>query len=125
MPGHDFPRPPPVEILHEPNSALTQPFASAALTHNGASGFRLYSVGVDGLLLRLELIAQAKSSLDLQYYIFHGDESGRLITEALLRAAQRGVRVRILVDDAESAAGDEQVFALAGEPHAAIRVFNP
>jgi putative cardiolipin synthase len=125
MPGRDFPRPPPVEIVHEPNGALTQPFAGAALTHNGASGFRLYSVGVDGLLLRLELIAQARSSLDLQYYIFHGDESGRLITEALLRAAQRGVRVRILVDDAESVAGDEQVFGLAGEPHVAIRVFNP
>ena len=105
--------------------ALTQPFAGAARTHNGASGFRLYSAGVDGLLLRLELIAQAKSSLDLQYYIFHGDESGRLITEALLHAAQRGVRVRILVDDAESAAGDEQVLALAGEPHVAIRIFNP
>jgi cardiolipin synthase C len=125
MPGRNYPRPPPVEIAHEPNAALTQPFAGAALTHNGASGFRLYSAGVDGLLLRLELIAQANSSLDLQYYIFHGDESGRLITEALLRAARRGVRVRILVDDAESAAGDEQVFALAGEPHVAIRIFNP
>jgi putative cardiolipin synthase len=77
------------------------------------------------LLLRLELIAQAQSSLDLQYYIFHGDETGRLITDALLRAAQRGVRVRILVDDAEGTAGDEQVFALASDPHVAIRVFNP
>ena len=125
MPGRNVPRPPPVEIVHEPNVALTQPFAGAALTHTGASGFRLYSIGVDGLLLRLELIAQAKSSLDLQYYIFHGDESGRLITEALLRAAQRGVRVRILVDDGETVAGDEQVFALAAVPHVAIRVFNP
>lgn len=125
LPGRDFPRPAPVEIEHQPNVALTQPFAAAARMHEGASGFRLYSTGIDGLLLRLELIAQAKSSLELQYYIFHGDESGRLVTEALLRAAQRGVRVRILVDDAETVAGDEQLLALAGEPHVAIRVFNP
>jgi putative cardiolipin synthase len=125
LPGRNFPRPPPVEIAHEPNAALTQPFAAAAQAHDGASGFRLYSAGVDGLLLRLELIAQARSSLDLQYYIFHGDESGRLVTEALQRAAQRGVRVRILVDDAESVAGDEQLLALLAEPQVAIRVFNP
>lgn len=125
LPGRNFPRPPPVDIAHKPNPALTQPFAAAAHAHDGASGFRLYSAGVDGLLLRLELIAQAQSSLDLQYYIFHGDESGRLVTEALQHAAQRGVRVRILVDDAESAAGDEQLLALAGEPQVAIRVFNP
>lgn len=85
----------------------------------------MYSVGIDGLLLRLELIAHAKSSLDLQYYIFHGDESGRLITEALLQAAQRGVRVRILVDDGETAKGDEQLFGLAATPNVSIRIFNP
>jgi cardiolipin synthase C len=125
LPGRNFLRPPPVDIAHEPNAALTKPFAAAAQAHEGASGFRLYSAGVDGLLLRLELIAQAQSSLDLQYYIFHGDESGRLVTEALQRAAQRGVRVRILVDDAESVAGDEQLLGLLGEPQVAIRVFNP
>src|SRR5262249_39206088 len=49
----------------------------------------------------------------------------RLITEALLAAAHRGVRVRILVDDGEVAPGDDQLYALAGDPHVAIRVFNP
>jgi putative cardiolipin synthase len=125
LPGRDFPRPAPVDLVHGPNTALTQPFAAAAREHNGVSGFRMYSAGVDGLLLRLELIAQARSSLDLQYYIFRGDESGRLITEALQHAAERGVRVRILVDDADSVAGDEQLFALAGQPQVQIRVFNP
>jgi putative cardiolipin synthase len=89
------------------------------------SGFRLYSTGVDGLLLRLELISRAESSLDLQYYIFRGDESGRLITDALRQAAGRGVRVRILIDDADTVTGDEQLFALAGRPNVEIRVFNP
>jgi putative cardiolipin synthase len=125
LPGRDVPRPAAVKLEHEPNAALTQPFAANPRMRDGDSGFRLYSLGIDGLLLRVELITQAKSSLDLQYYIFHGDESGRLITEALLQAARRGVRVRILVDDGETVAGDEQLFALAAEPHVAIRVFNP
>jgi putative cardiolipin synthase len=125
MPGRNEPRPPPIALTYAANPALVAPFAAAARAHPGLSGFRLYSLGIDGLLLRLELIAHAQRSLDLQYYIFHGDESGRLVTEALLAAAQRGVRVRILVDDGETVAGDEQLFALAGDPHVAIRVFNP
>jgi putative cardiolipin synthase len=125
LPGRDYPRPPSTPAVEPPNPALLQPFAAAARAHAAESGFRLYSVGVDGLLLRLELIQAAHSSLDLQYYIFHGDESGRLITEALGKAAARGVRVRILVDDGETLRGDEQLFALAGQPNVEIRVFNP
>ncbi len=75
--------------------------------------------------MRLELIAQAKSSVDLQYYIFRGDESGRLTTEALQKAAQRGVKIRMIVDDGETVAGDEQLFALAANPSVSIRIFNP
>lgn len=125
LPGRDFPRPEPVGVHRAPNAALTDPFIAGERLHGGASGFRLYSLGIDGLLLRLELIARAKSSLDLQYYIFHGDESGQLITEALMQAAQRGVQIRIVVDDGETAAGDEQLFALAAIPSVSIRIFNP
>jgi putative cardiolipin synthase len=110
---------------NNPNTELTEPFLAGARLNSGASGFRLYSLGIDGLLLRLELIARAQSSLDLQYYIFHGDESGRLITEALMQAAKRGVRIRILVDDGETLPGDEQLFALAAIPSVSIRIFNP
>jgi putative cardiolipin synthase len=108
-----------------PNPELLQPFSGAERAHGAESAFRLYSLGIDGLLLRLELIDAAHSSLDLQYYIFHGDESGKLVTEALARAAGRGVRVRILVDDGETIRGDEQLFALAGQRNVEIRVFNP
>src|SRR5215469_17185989 len=125
LPGRDFrrtPSPPPTE---PPNPALLQPFAAAERRHAEESGFRLYAAGIDGLLLRLELIQAAHSSLDLQYYIFHGDESGKLITEALGKAAARGVRVRILTDDVETVRGDEQLYALAGQPNVEIRIFNP
>jgi putative cardiolipin synthase len=125
LPGRDFPRREPAGTNTVPNVALTEPFAAGAQTHSGASAFRLYSLGIDGLLLRLELIAQAKSSLDLQYYIFRGDESGKLVTEALQQAAQRGVRIRVIVDDGETVAGDEQLFALAANPSVSIRIFNP
>jgi cardiolipin synthase C len=125
LPGRDYPRPPSTAVVTQANPTLVQPFAAAARAHPEQSGFRLFGMGVDGLLLRLELIAAAHSSLDLQYYIFHGDGSGRLITAALAQAAARGVRVRILVDDAPMVAGDEQLFALAGRANVQIRVFNP
>jgi putative cardiolipin synthase len=125
LPGRGFPRTPTAALTQPPNPALLQPFTAAERAHGAESGFRLYSVGVDGLLLRLELIRAAGSSLDLQYYIFHGDESGKLITEALDQAAARGVRVRILIDDVETVRGDEQLFALAGQPNVEIRIFNP
>ena len=124
LPGRDYPRPPSPSVTEPANPALLQAAAGAS-AHPGESGFRMYAAGVDGLLLRLELIAAAHSSLDLQYYIFHGDESGKLITEALSKAAVRGVRVRVLVDDGEALRGDEQLYALAGQPNVEVRVFNP
>src|SRR5215472_12398920 len=125
LPGRDYPRPPSSVSVEPANPALLQPFAAAERTHPGESGFRLYAVGIDGLLLRLELIEAARSSLDLQYYIFHGDESGKLITEALARAAARGVRVRVLIDDTETVEGDEQIDGLAGAQNVELRIFNP
>jgi putative cardiolipin synthase len=124
-PGRDFPKSESEAARFGPDSFLVASFADALRSHSSESGFRILPVGVDGLLLRLELIERARQSLDLQYYIFRYDESGALIANALVRAAQRGVRVRILVDDGETVAGDEQLVALAGQPNIAIRVFNP
>ena len=125
LPGKNYPRQPTPQAVHAASPQLTSAALQSPPQSAGRSGFRMYSTGVDGLLLRLELIRTAQRSLDLQYYIIHGDESGRLITEALLAAARRGVRVRILVDDGETVKGDEQLFSLASEPNVAIRVFNP
>ena len=92
---------------------------------DGRSGFRIISVGADGFVLRMQLIAAAQRSIDVQYFIFHGDETGRLLTGALLRAADRGVRVRILVDDGETLSGDEQLTQLESHPSIELRIFNP
>jgi putative cardiolipin synthase len=73
----------------------------------------------------MQMINAAERTLDIQYFIFRGDNTGRLLTDAVLRAADRGVRVRVLIDDGETVAGDEQIFALAAHPSIEVRVFNP
>jgi cardiolipin synthase C len=124
-PGFDYPKVPSHTLENPQATRLGQQFARASAQNSGRSAFRILNVGVDGFLMRLEMIDAAERTLDLQYYIFRGDESGRLLTDALSRAADRGVRVRVLVDEAESVAGDEQLLALSGHAAIEIRVFNP
>ncbi len=81
-------------------------------------------LGRDALAARLDIVAHAEHSIDLQYYIYHNDRSGRLLAEALLRAADRGVHVRALVDDIHSD-NDEVMEALNAHPDIEIRHFNP
>ena len=124
-PGANFPRQSSVALIHPETTFLGEKFAQAARDHGGNSGFRILNVGVDGFLTRVQMIDAAERSLDLQYFIFRGDETGRLITAALLRAADRGVHVRVLIDDGDTVPGDEQILALDGHPSVEIRVFNP
>ena len=124
-PGSSYPKTPSVSLPDPQTTRFGRQFADAAAQNPGRSGFRIFNVGVDGFLLRLEMINAAERTLDLQYYIFRGDESGVLITDALLRAADRGVRVRVLVDESDYVPGDEQLFRLAGHAGTEIRVFNP
>jgi cardiolipin synthase C len=77
------------------------------------------------LLARVQMIDAAQKTLDLQYFIFRGDTTGHLILDALTRAAARGVAIRLLVDDGDTAPGDEQVLALHTQPATQVRVFNP
>ena len=123
MPGADYPR----EESHavSPRDGVLMRSLVNKKAKTEESAFRMLAVGLDGLAARLELIDRAETTLDLQYYIFRADDSGSLIAHALLRAADRGIRVRILVDDGESVRGDEKLFALAAHPSVQIRVFNP
>ena len=107
------------------DTRLSRTFGHETGQHPMVSGFRMISAGVDGLLIRVELIDNADSSLDLQYYIFRSDDTGKLIQNALLRAADRGVHVRIITDDGETVAGDEKLLLLAAHPNIEVRVFNP
>jgi cardiolipin synthase C len=85
----------------------------------------MLSAGVQGLTARIDMIDAAERSLDIQSYIFRDDISGSLIVNALLRAADRGVRIRVLVDDGETVPGDEKILALTAHAGFAVRIFNP
>ena len=100
-------------------------FLDLSASHAGMSGYRLIRAGVDGLALRVQIIRNAERTLDLQYFIFRGDATGTLITEELRRAADRGVRVRVIVDDGDTAPGDEHILELDGHPNMQVRIFNP
>lgn len=89
-----------------------------------ASGFVLLDSGMDALASRLWLADQAEKTLDVQYYIFHGDKTGAIVADALLRAARRGVRVRVLLDDIYVFENESGILALDSQHNMEIRVFN-
>lgn len=89
------------------------------------SGFRLMPLGTYSLDARMQLARRAQVSLDVQYYHLRNDESGRLLMRALRDAAQRGVRVRLLLDDYYTSGEDELLLSLAAHPNFEVRIFNP
>ncbi|HEY8025872.1 MAG TPA: phospholipase D family protein [Burkholderiaceae bacterium] len=124
-PGSNYPKPVSYVMAQPQQSAVGRQFADVAKAHVGQSGFHIIPAGVDGFLMRMQMINAAEHELDLQYFIFRGDETGQLLADAVLRAADRGVRVRILVDDGDTVAGDEMIAELAAHPSIEIRIFNP
>jgi putative cardiolipin synthase len=79
----------------------------------------------DALDWRLALADTAQASIDAQYYIWKGDESGLLLLNRLLSAADRGVRVRLLIDDIEIKDADWPIAAINLHPNMEVRIFNP
>jgi putative cardiolipin synthase len=106
-------------------TALGKADAQMLKSHPGENGFRPLPNGVEALVVRLLLAEAAERSLDVQYYIWHDDLTGRLFADALLRAADRGVRVRILIDDVGTKANDDALLSLDTHPNVEIRLFNP
>jgi putative cardiolipin synthase len=92
----------------------------------GLSGFYVFDKGVESLDARLALIRSAEKTLDLQYYAIHDDLTANLLVEAVIRAAERGVRVRLLVDDISINRRLRLSFsALNAVQNISIRIFNP
>jgi putative cardiolipin synthase len=91
----------------------------------GESGFHLLGNGLDAFVARAVLAHFAERSIDVQYYLYHDDLVGRLLTWQLLQAADRGVRVRLLVDDMDLAGRDPGAVALDSHPNVEVRIFNP
>ncbi|HJV73400.1 MAG TPA: phospholipase D family protein [Noviherbaspirillum sp.] len=93
--------------------------------HPEKSGIYPLSDARDAFAARAHLADAAEQSLDLQYYIWRKDMTGILLFEALRRAAERGVRVRLLLDDNNTAGLDAVLAALDSHPNLEVRLFNP
>jgi len=91
----------------------------------GKSFFHVLSDGMDAFAARVALSSYADRSIDFQYYIYRKDLTGRLITYKMLEAADRGVRVRMLLDDFDINDIDEDMLALNRHPNIEVRLFNP
>ena len=98
--------------------------ASAASTKND-SAFALVDSAELAFTSRMTLIKAARKTLDLQYYAIHADDTTERMFEALKEAAGRGVRVRMLLDDFNTAGKNAQVLKLAFEKNIEVRLFNP
>jgi putative cardiolipin synthase len=124
-PGADFPREPSRALEDFGSTKLGQLTAKWSGDHGGLSGFRLLPAGIDSFTLRAGMADAAERTIDAQYFILHGDDTGRLFISRLLAAADRGVRVRLLVDDANTVGGDGDITKLSVHPNIEVRLFNP
>ena len=107
------------------DTPLDQRIQPMTVAHPGESGFRLVSDGTFAFAVRAALVRNARRSLDLQYYIWHGDVTGRLLAREIIAAADRGVRVRLLLDDLDARSRDHWLAAADAHPNIAVRLFNP
>ncbi len=112
------------------SSALAEPLNFSYIdeqikVHDGLTGVLVLDKGEEALLARAWLADHAQQSIEVQYFIWSTDNIGILATEALLRAANRGVKVRVIVDDLLIDAPDKTLLALALHPNVFIKIYNP
>jgi putative cardiolipin synthase len=103
-------------------AALSDALGSDAST---TSGFYLLDSGIDAFVARAVLALAAERSIDAQYYLFHDDMTGALLLHQLVKAADRGVRVRLLVDDMAMGGREIGAAILDAHPNMAVRFINP
>lgn len=111
--------------VEEDRTALDRRIGKATAAHPGESGLLLLDENLDAFAARGISARLAERSLDLLYYIWNDDLTGRLLMAEILAAAERGVRVRLLVDDIGTGHSSEAMSAMAHHPQIEIRIFNP
>lgn len=122
----DYPKTASTALHDTANTSLGQKYRpEVARQPEGKAGFHLLDDGIEALAARLLLAEQAEKSIDLQYYLIKDDQVGRALLHALLRAADRGVRVRLLLDDVFTKGYDAGMATLERHPNFEIRIYNP
>jgi cardiolipin synthase C len=121
----DYPREPSFAISPTADTALRQQVELWRQRNPGPSGFFPLVSGTDALGARLRLTEIAEKSIDVQYFLMKGDTAGQVFTAGLLRAADRGVRVRFLLDDIFTTVKDAELELLNAHPNIELRLHNP
>ncbi|WP_241972456.1 phospholipase D family protein [Aliidiomarina haloalkalitolerans] len=112
--------------LEEANqTALGQTLSPLVADHPDKSGIVALTDALEAFAARLLLVENAEKTLDVQYYIWRNDDTGRLLLSALHEAAERGVRVRLLLDDLNSGPLEGILTHLHAHPNIEVRMFNP
>jgi putative cardiolipin synthase len=104
---------------------LGRAIAPHVAAHPQEAGIYALAKPREAFAARVLLAGAAERTLDVQYYIWHGDQTGYLLFEALWQAAERGVRVRLLLDDNNTAGLDATLAALDAHPNIEVRLYNP
>jgi putative cardiolipin synthase len=117
----------PMELATATSSStlLDRTFAAAEDSHPGQSAFRLLVEGTEAFVARMQSARMAERSIDVQTYIWHDDLTGKFLAWQLLNSADRGVKVRLLIDDMDARSRSEHFAALSTHPNIEVRVFNP
>ncbi len=118
-------RSPTLALADTSATRLGRALAADMAANPGKTGVHVLRNPRDAFAARAVLAAAADRSLDVQYYIWHGDRAGTLLFEALWQAAERGVRVRLLLDDLNTAGLDATIAALDAHASIEVRLYNP
>jgi putative cardiolipin synthase len=120
--------PPPQSVALNPDPETTLGHLAAEFESRrgaGVSGFAPIDVNGEALRLRLALVDSAERSLDMLYYLWYRDPGGLVLLEHVVQAAERGVRVRVVLDDALYIKGKKGLANLDAHPNIDLRIFNP
>ncbi|MCU4587768.1 phospholipase D family protein [Acinetobacter ursingii] len=111
-----------VDTSHTTLAKVVEPLRQQ---NQGLTGYHLLYDPLEALTARLKLIDKAEKSLDLQYYIWDNDRVGALALHAIIRAADRGVKVRLLIDDNNAKQMEAVLLALSQHQNIEVKLFNP
>jgi cardiolipin synthase C len=122
----------PKDVVRPPSSALVDTqhtlgglTAPATAKHPGESGFLLFNTGEGAIQARVAMADLAQSSIDAMYFQWGRDTVGRVLLDRMMAAADRGVRVRLLIDDYWTSGYDLSFQTINTHPNMEVRVFNP
>jgi putative cardiolipin synthase len=121
----DYPKVPSEAIADTSDTTIAREVSDWTDAHGGLSGFYPLESGTDAFGARLRLMESAERTIDAQYFLMKDDAAGHIFAAALLQAADRGVRVRFLLDDIFTTVDDELLAVLNEHANIEVRLYNP